>query len=215
MSRRAAAAAIPVLTWLGLASAPVGAQDLSCGRLSPEESIARADVVVVGTVTATRSVARVATVTVDDVWKGEVEKVIEVHGGPDDNSPAVVHEHAYFPGRYLFFLTKHVGRYVDEPCSSTTTWDEGLAFFRPATAHAVGAPPGTVPPNTGDDDHVSAGAFFVCGLVLFVVFKLLSWPGREPNDYTEAFDSVARVVCWLAVGVVVVSGAVWVYMLVT
>ncbi len=124
----------------------------SCAApISITDALAHADIVVVGTVTATRSHDRIATVTVEETWKGAVGTTFEVFGGPDRDNEATSVDRTYQVGqRYLLFASEPAahgnaaifgGRYEDNSCSTTQIWDPALAQYRPATA--VTAPAST------------------------------------------------------------------------
>lgn len=210
-----------VAVWTFIDPAAARAQDLTCRRPSIEDALVRTDIVVVGTVTATRSNGRVATVVVDDVWKGDPEKVIEVHGGPDDISPPGPFDQTYpTDGRYLFFLTTpepggsvtgSSARYDDERCSNTQVWTDDVAFFRPPTAHGVGAPPGTIPPEPEPAARSAAGFLFFLGAALFVAFGILALPvrGGEATEYGELMGRNARFVCRASIVIMIVGGLAW------
>ncbi|GAC1600995.1 MAG: hypothetical protein NVS3B21_28390 [Acidimicrobiales bacterium] len=113
------------------------------------DAVTQADVVVVGTVTATRSENRVATIRVEERWKGTVGNTFEVVGGAGTERMATSVDRTYEVGRrYLVFAQEPAahgapgtfgGRYEDNNCSSTQPWNENLAQFRPETAAIIGA----------------------------------------------------------------------------
>ena len=125
--------------------------------MSTAQAIANADVVVVGTVSSTRSRDRVATVSVEEVWKGSVGNSFEVFGGPDRDDAATSVDRTYRVGvRYLLLAFEPAahgspgtfgGRYEDTACSATQPWDDSLARFRPSTAAIVAAST-TSPPRS-------------------------------------------------------------------
>lgn len=112
------------------------------------DGIARADVVVVGTVVSARSDNRVATVRVEEVWKGDVGETLEVFGGPAAENALTSVDRNYEVGRrYLLFAGEPAahgypaisgGRYEDNNCSTTQLWADSLSQYRPATASVVG-----------------------------------------------------------------------------
>jgi hypothetical protein len=127
-----------------VAASPAGA---SCAPpLGVADAIARADVVVVGTVTATRSRDRIATIRIEESWRGAVGGSVEVAGGPATENMATSVDRTYRPGvRYLVIAREPSAhgeqgtfgsRYEDNGCSATRPWTDDLARFRPATATA-------------------------------------------------------------------------------
>jgi hypothetical protein len=108
------------------------------------EAIRRADAVVVGTVTATRSRDRIATVSIDEVWKGTIAGSVEVHGGPTGDNTMTSVDRTYEVGRrYLIFAFEPAAhdstgsfgaRYEDNDCSDTQPWNASLIRYRPAAA---------------------------------------------------------------------------------
>jgi hypothetical protein len=70
--------------------------DASCSpRVDVGDGIAQADVVVVGTVASARSGHRIATVHVEEVWKGDVGESFEVFGGPAAENALTTVDRAY------------------------------------------------------------------------------------------------------------------------
>lgn len=119
-------------------------------------AISQSDIVVVGTVTSARSQDRVATVRVEERWKGDVGPTFEVFGGPAVDGMATSVDRTYeVGGRYLLFAREPAahgdpatfgGRYEDSGCSTTQAWTDALAQFRPATATIIGDNADGVPP---------------------------------------------------------------------
>ena len=93
---------IPLLMSAGLLALPTPAL-ASCAM--PEgtlrQRLAGEEIVFVGTVTGTESRCRVATVTVESVWRGEVPETVEVVGGPrqDNVASSVDRSYAFVPYR--------------------------------------------------------------------------------------------------------------------
>lgn len=148
---------LAVVAWFALVVVmmwPAGAAHASCApRPSTAEGLATFDSVVVGTVTATTSHRRVATVAVEDSWKGTQLARLEVLGGPDvrgDGGSTV--DRTYDVGvTYLFFLRSGGSRngdvWMDNACSPTEPYRTELAQHRPAAAQLV-TPSATVAPST-------------------------------------------------------------------
>jgi hypothetical protein len=124
---------------------------------SDEVAVNQSDIVVVGTVLTTRSQNRIATVSTEEVWKGDVAKTLEVFGGPADTNAATSVDRTFVVGRrYLFFVREPAahgyqatfgGRYEDSICSSTKAWTTDLARLRPASARSLSSPATTVVPH--------------------------------------------------------------------
>jgi hypothetical protein len=164
LKRRFAAALALVLA--GVAVPLLGGSEPASASCAPPvgiaDGIAQADLVVVGTVASARSGNRVATVHVEEVWKGDVGESFEVFGGPAAENALTSVDRKYEVGRrYLLFAREPAahgnpaifgGRYEDNDCSTTQAWTDTLLQYRPATARIVGkrvsnAPPvSTLPP---------------------------------------------------------------------
>lgn len=111
------------------------------------EAISQADIVVVGTVLKTRSLNRIATVQVEDVWKGDVGAKFELVAGPSSDRSFTSVDRTYELGqRYLLFGFEPAAhgaratfgaRIEDNRCSLTQPYHDELAADRPATAHLI------------------------------------------------------------------------------
>jgi hypothetical protein len=108
-------------------------------------AIRDAPAVFVGTVTFVDHGGRVATVHVEDVWKGRVAAGVQVVGTPDLNAGATTVDRYYTVGqKYLFVPFAGNGdRFQDNNCTLTQPYATGLAGFRPSDA--VGPPPAPGP----------------------------------------------------------------------
>ena len=97
-------ARVTLATFAVLAVVSPTAAHASCmPPLELAAAIEQADVVVVGTVTATTSRSRIATLDVDEVWKGDVGATFEVAGGARGDVASTV-DRTYESGtRYLLF----------------------------------------------------------------------------------------------------------------
>ena len=167
----ATAAAVTVLVSnLFLLAGPVEPAGASCAPpRGVADAIGRSDVVVVGTVTATRSRDRIATIRVEERWNGDVGGAFEVYGGPAQDDAATSVDRTYTVGtRYLLFASEPAahaspgtfgGRYEDNDCSPTQPWNESLSALRPATATIIttpAAPLASTPPQaTSASDHTT------------------------------------------------------------
>lgn len=146
----------------------------SCALPVPRaDALARADAVVVGTVTATRSADRIATVTVEDIWKGNADLVIEVAGGPDSPNMRTSVDRTFEVGtRYLFFLLERTAQdsrgtfgafFEDNSCTNTRPYTTDLDTLRPSTARrvATSSPTSPTPPRQNDPSGGDHAAFVV------------------------------------------------------
>jgi hypothetical protein len=100
-----------------------------------EKAVFSADLVFVGTVAETANEGRSATVTVAEVWRGDVPSPVTVDGGLDPKNPAE-DDRTFEAGVTYLFIPLQLdglssGRVVDGICSSTVPWTEDLASLRP------------------------------------------------------------------------------------
>ena len=171
-------------------------------------SIRQADAVVVGTVTATRSGGRIATVQVEEQWRGRLPAVFELRGGPAADNTATSVDRSYQVGRrYLLFVTEPAahgsqgtfgGAFEDNSCSATQPFTPDLARFRPLSATSVlpsAAPSTSVrptpgPPHTGAPrrlQHRSSQVWWIVilggvGALVLAAGALAIWRVRGPVD---------------------------------
>ena len=140
-------------------SQPAAASCMVLPQLS--KALADAPVVFVGTVVETKHDGRVATVEVEQVWKGSVGALVVVNGGgasitemerAEANGEALATsvDRAYENGVRYLVLPWHVRGQVmsDNACSSTQPYTAKLASH---------APPGTTPPADKNADAAPAG----------------------------------------------------------
>lgn len=133
-----------------LLALPAGVAAASCAEPLPlGQAIDEAQFVFVGTVTGLEHEGRLATFAVDDVWKGAVGATAVVTGGPTPSDLAGAQaqgqtivtsvDRNYEMGvRYLVLAHgTEQGVLLDNGCSQTQPYTDGLAEFRPAGA----APP--------------------------------------------------------------------------
>jgi hypothetical protein len=114
------------------------------------QRLADEEIVFVGTVTRTESRGRLAIVTVESVWKGDVAGTVEVAGGVlQDNAGSSVDRDYEDGRRYLFVPSGGEGpRLEDSICTDTRRWKPRLDRLRPPGAVAVSdAPPGAGAPR--------------------------------------------------------------------
>ena len=158
------------------------------------DAIGSSDLVLVGTVSSARSNNRIATVAVEDLWKGESGAVIEVAGGPDAANSATSVDRTYTVGtRYLFFIFEPVAhgspgtfgaRYEDNDCTDTRPYTADLDSLRPVSARRVASSPPTAPtapaqaapaPAASSSDsaavlYIAAAAGSAVALALLAIF---------------------------------------------
>lgn len=194
MTRRSwiAAAAVLLGTVVYVTGSALPAWASCAPRLTVSDAITQSDLVVVGTVTSTRSRNRIATVAVDEVWKGDVGSTVEVVGGPQsDNSGSSV-DRTYEVGvRYLIvayepeahgYPNVFGGRYEDNNCSVTQPWTDTLAVFRPSSARVSVPPPVSSPTApTGDkqSDNSITVWLVVGGVTLLAASSGVWWFRRR------------------------------------
>ncbi len=101
------------------------------------QALATAPVVFVGTVTGLDSGGRIASVHVDDVWKGVgVGSDVTVVGTPDTAAAATSVDRTYASGQqYLFVPVGGSGtQFQDNQCTATQPYVASLGSLRPAAA---------------------------------------------------------------------------------
>lgn len=113
------------------AAAAAGAATDCAPPLPLEKAVVMADLVFVGTVTATANNGRSATVDVTEIWRGDVPTPAAVNGGSDPTNPAEDDRVFSVGTTYLFLPVLTGGALVDGVCSSTVPWSDDLARLRP------------------------------------------------------------------------------------
>ncbi len=171
---------------VSLVAAP-GPVDARCVPPPPiEEAARRADVVIVGTVTAVAQEGRVATVAVAEIWRGPaLPASVDVRGGPGEGRTSV--DRTFVAGtRYLFTLgIEPDGQLTDTACSATIEWDPGLGALRPAGMHlpvgAAGLDAAAAPDAPFDPSSfvVPAGVALLVAATLLIAGMLAR--GRQTN----------------------------------
>jgi len=137
------ASLVPSVALAVLLLPPITAE-ASCagGGASPQQAIQSAPTAFVGTVTDLSSGGRVATVRVDDIWRGNnIPSSVEVVGSPDLNAAATSVDRMYVAGAQYLFVPDGGGpqSFTDNSCTATQLFTSGLSALRPASA--PGAPP--------------------------------------------------------------------------
>lgn len=138
--------AVSVVMVSVLAAAPASA---SCAEPIPVgQALEEARTVFVGTVTDVDYAGRVATFSIEEVWKGEVGGTAVVAGGPTLSELEQAHaqggdvatsvDRTYeIGGRYLVVSYRSDGAVLlDNACSATQPFGADLESFRPDSAHA-------------------------------------------------------------------------------
>src|ERR1700694_5878692 len=102
-----------------VAALPIAANASCAAQPTLGNAIADAQTVFVGTVTGLDDGARIATVHVDDVWKGiGISAVVRVVGTPDLTAAATSVDRSYAAGQQYLFLptTGRVECFQDHNC---------------------------------------------------------------------------------------------------
>ncbi len=101
------------------------------------QAIRDARTVFVGTVVELENNGRLATVEVEEIWKGsDVPATVRVTGADLDTGAVTSVDRSFeLSGRYLFVpFDRKKDVFLDNACTSTTSYREGLARFRPSSA---------------------------------------------------------------------------------
>lgn len=163
-------ALIPAIAALAMFSTPT-ATLASC--MQPpliEEALRTAEIVFVGTVTATSNRDTWASVAVEEIWKGPDQAgSILIKGGPGGNAATSV-DRAFKAGvKYLFFPHASEGALQDNSCTSTTEWSADLLKLRPADARVlVGANEGAAGSDFGGLLAPLGVTILVAGVLLLI-----------------------------------------------
>lgn len=150
-----------------------------------EESLLRADVVVVGMVTHIENGGRWITVRVEERWRApeSLPEVIAVRGGPEPGTATSV-DRVFVPGRYLFFLTGGPGYFVDNACTATTAWTDELAAHRPPGVSPAPNVVSEAPPGPLDQvDLWPVAALSGALLIALVSYGFILRGRRRPPDW--------------------------------
>lgn len=163
---------------LALAAVAIGAVPVSASCALPpgvpEPRLHDAEILIVGTVRAVRDGGRVATVTVDEIWRApDLPTEVVIQGGFATGDSFTSGDRTFEAGvRYLFDLTiDQDGNLQDGACTQTTVWSAELAAFRPPDARGpfVGEP--------GPDDAVDLGGWPGIAAIVSIVALLLIGTG--------------------------------------
>jgi hypothetical protein len=159
------------------------AAQASCVFVSDyEESLDEAPILFVGTVDDVTNGDRTATVTVDEVWKGDVPRATTVIGGAVGENTASSVDRTYRLGRRYLFAPYERDRanFQDNACTPTRVFGPRLERFRPADA-LIYAEPSEAPAPGEPGEPTSAGdefpwvpiaaAALVVGLAVLVIVR--------------------------------------------
>lgn len=160
-----------------------GAAQASCAvQLPLSESLAASSVVFTGTVVSVAGGDRIATVLVDEVWKGgALPEQVEVRGGPGDPQSITSVDRSFVKGdKYLFMPINEAPPFEDNACTATQEYSPGLENARSLDSSGSGAgvqvdPPSdeAVAPNEGPSQAMKGLIFAVTlGLALAVGYVL-------------------------------------------
>lgn len=135
-----------------------GAAHASCAvQLPLSESLAVSSVVFTGTVVSVAGGDRVATVLVDEVWKGgALPEQVEVRGGPGDPQSITSVDRSFVKGdKYLFVPINEAPPFEDNACTATQEYSPGLENARSLDGSGDGGEVKQVDPPS-DEAVVSA-----------------------------------------------------------
>jgi len=131
---------------------------------------ADSEIVILGTVRAVADHKRVATVVVEEIWRGpDMPSEVTVHGGFATGDSFTSGDRTFDSGvRYLFDLDgDQDGNLQDNACSLTTPWSAELVALRPADARSVAIDAAPATDATGLDGPI--GIVLAVGLVALIL----------------------------------------------
>jgi hypothetical protein len=133
-----------------------------------DQRLAQADVVFVGTVTHVDQTGRLATVQVEEIWRGpELASVVEVRGAVDGAAFTSVDRRFEQSMRYLFAPMIDGNLLVDDACSPTQPYGVETTAYRPTN---VREPIGGVPaPQSIGPATLVVAAAALAGIAGFIV----------------------------------------------
>lgn len=141
-----------LLVLLGLLAVlllPVAAHASCAVQLPLSESLAASSVVFTGTVVSVAGGDRIATVLVDEVWKGgDLPEQVEVRGGPGDPQSITSVDRSFMKGdKYLFVPINEAPPFEDNACTATQEYSPGLENARSLDSSTGGAGEQVDPPS--------------------------------------------------------------------
>ena len=130
------AATLMALGWMAIPT-PAGACPF---RPLDARAIADSEVVFVGTVEGVSD--RVATIAVIEVWRGpDLPQRVDLTIGKGEAPGIGLDDRTFNVGsRYLFLPYRTLDGLMEDNCTLTRPWSDGLASMRPATARAPISP---------------------------------------------------------------------------
>ncbi len=141
---------------------PVAAEaSCAAGGASLQQTIGSAPTVFVGTVTDLSNGGRMATVRVDDIWRGStIPSSVAVVGSPDLHAAATSVDRTYVTGARYLFVPDGGGpeSFTDNSCTATQLYTPDLNALRPASARGA--------PTRGESTFPLAVALVVTLIVL-------------------------------------------------
>lgn len=158
-----------------------GTARASCGLAPPvPQAIAEAPAAFVGTVSELSNGRRWATVTVDEVWKGEdIPDEVEVRAGPKDppgGGGVATSADRYFEPtqQYLFVPYKRAGSvFRDNACTRTSPFRPSLERHRPSGSETpetpdegAETPSGSASDETGEPDENGSDWLLPAGIAI-------------------------------------------------
>lgn len=135
---------------------PAAAHASCAVQLPLGESLAASSVVFTGTVVSVAGGDRIATVLVDDAWKGgPLPEQVEVRGGPGDPQSITSVDRSFMKGdKYLFVPINEAPPFEDNACTATQEYSPELENARSLDTAGTGGetqvdPPAAAGPQDG------------------------------------------------------------------
>jgi hypothetical protein len=156
-----------------LFAAMAGPASASCAvQLPLSESLAASSVVFTGTVVSVAG-GRIATVMVDEVWKGgPLPEQVEVRGGPGDPQSITSVDRSFEQGdKYLFVPINDAPPFEDNACTATREYSPELEEARSLDSSGSGSGSGAVPAEEPQTAPVNEGPNLV-GIFAIVAISL-------------------------------------------
>ncbi|MBJ7608872.1 MAG: hypothetical protein JF887_05510 [Candidatus Dormibacteraeota bacterium] len=159
----------PLVALAVLLLVPAVANASCAGGGSDQQTIRSAPIVFIGTVTGLSNGDRVATVRVDDVWRGSaIPRSVEVVGTPDLNAAATSVDRTFVARTQYLFVPDGGGpaQFTDNTCTATRPYSTNLSGLRPANAPGA---PAVAPGAANPADSSFPLVLLVAGLVVMLV----------------------------------------------
>ena len=163
----AAGSMLGLLFLVSVATPALASCALPPGEVGPRWS--EAEIVILGTVRDVADQDRIATVVVEEIWRGPaMPREVTVRGGFATGDSFTSGDRTFRSGvRYLFDLRQSEGNLQDNACSLTAPWSAELAVHRPEDARVVAAKTSTH--RNAFDLAGPVGIVVVVGLVALVL----------------------------------------------